>query len=216
MKQTLRNLSLLLLTLLIGQQALAIGPTAQTLQKQWAVIKYQTEDDDKREKAMEQLAEEARQAVEAQPQDAEVLVWAAIVISSYAGERGGLGALGLAKESKALLERAEAIEPAVLNGSIYTSLGSLYYQVPGWPLGFGDDDKAETYLKKALAVNPDGIDSNFFWGDFLIDEGRYEEAVKALKKALDAPARSGREIADAGRREEIKEKLSLAEQRMNY
>lgn len=216
MNTTLRNLPLMLLSLLISQQGFAIGATAQTLQKQWAVVKYQTEEDDKREKAMEQLAEKARHAAEAHPQNAEVLVWSAIVISSYAGEKGGLGALSLVEESKALLEKAEALQPDVLNGSVYTSLGSLYYQVPGWPLGFGDDDKAEAYLKKALALNPDGIDANFFWGDYLIEEGRYAEAVKALQKALAAPARPGREIADAGRREEIKAKLALAEQRLNF
>ena len=98
----------------------------------------------------------------------------------------------------------------MLNGSIYTSLGSLYYQVPGWPIGFGNDDKAEKYLKKALALNPDGIDANFFYGDYLLEEGRYQEAVAALEKALHAPARPEREIADAGRRAEIQAKLKQA------
>ena len=210
MKLPLYPLSLLLIGFAFSQQSLAIGEIAQPLQKQWEVIKYRTEAA-QREKAMEQLAEKSREVVKQYPQDPEALVWSAIVISSYAGEKGGLGALGLAKEAKALLEQAEAINPDVLNGSVYTSLGSLYYQVPGWPLGFGDDEKAAKYLKKALAINPDGIDSNFFWGDYLIEEGRYEEAVQALKKALEAPARPGREIADAGRREEVKEKLAQAE-----
>lgn len=213
MKLPLYSLSMLLIGLAFSQQSLAIGEIAQPLQKQWEVIKYQTEKD-QREKAMENLAEKSREVMKQHPQDPEVLVWSAIVISSYAGEKGGLGALGLAKEAKALLEQAEAINPDVLNGSVYTSLGSLYYQVPGWPLGFGDDEKAETYLQKALAINPEGIDSNFFWGDYLIEEGRYEEAAQALKKALEAPARPGRELADAGRREEVKTKLALAEQHL--
>ena len=74
---------------------------------------------------------------------------------------GGLGALGLVKQAKASLEQALAIDPQALAGSAYTSLGSLYYQVTGWPLGFGDDDKAEAMLKQSLAINPDGIDPNY-------------------------------------------------------
>ena len=35
-----------------------------------------------------------------------------------------------------------------------SSLGVLYYKVPGWPIGFGDKDKARDLLQKALAVNP--------------------------------------------------------------
>lgn len=47
------------------------------------------------------------------------------------------------KEAKVLLEQVIEKAPETLDGSAYTSLGSLYYQVPGWPIGFGDDDKAE-------------------------------------------------------------------------
>ena len=36
-------------------------------------------------------------------------------------------------------------------GSAYTSLGTLYFKVPGWPVGFGDEEKAEELLRKALA-----------------------------------------------------------------
>ncbi len=79
--------------------------------------------------------------------------------------------------------------------------------MPGWPLGFGDDDKARQYLLKALELNPDGIDPNFFYGDFLIEQDQPERARKYLNKALDAPERPSRPLADSGRREEIRSKL---------
>ncbi|QTG98208.1 tetratricopeptide repeat protein, partial [Vibrio furnissii] len=63
-------------------------------------------------------------------------------------------ALSLVKEAKVLLEQVIETAPETLDGSAYTSLGSLYYQVPGWPIGFGDDDKAEAMLQKALEINP--------------------------------------------------------------
>ncbi|MBV2263899.1 MAG: tetratricopeptide repeat protein, partial [Thauera sp.] len=94
-----------------------------------------------------------------------------------------------------------------LDGSAYTSLGGLYYQVPGWPLGFGDDAQAEKLLKQALAINPGGIDPNYFYGDFLSRQKRYAEARTALEKALAAPDRPGRESADAGRRAEARRLL---------
>ena len=71
--------------------------------------------------------------------------------------------------------------------SAYTSLGSLYYQVPGWPVGFGNKAKAEQLLKQALAINPNGIDPNFFYGDYLLEQGRKAEARQALDKALVMP-----------------------------
>ena len=138
----------------------------------------------------------------------DLLIWSAIVKSTWAGAKGGLGALGLVKEAKAKLEIAIKQDPKALEGSAYTSLGSLYYQVPGWPVGFGDDEKAEKLLKQALAINPTGIDPNFFYGDFLLDQGDKAQAKVYLDKALAAPARPGREVADEGRRMEIRERLA--------
>ena len=120
---------------------------------------------------------------------------------------GGLGALGKVKEAKSLLEHALRVDPQALQGSAYTSLGALYYQVPGWPIGFGDDEQAEALLKQALALNPDGIDSNYFWGDYLIDQKRYAEARAALLKAQAAAPRPDRPLADQGRQAEIRARL---------
>ncbi len=134
---------------------------------------------------------------------AELLIWQGIILSTYAGAKGGLGALDLVKQAKASLEEAIKLDPKALDGSAYTSLGALYYQVPGWPVGFGDEEQAEVLLKKALAMNPDGIDPNYFYGDFLYREGRYTQAQAVLEKALAAPDRPGREVADNGRRAEV-------------
>jgi tetratricopeptide (TPR) repeat protein len=134
---------------------------------------------------------------------AEAWIWSGIVTSSWAGAQGGLGALSKVKDAKADLEKALALDPKALQGSAYTSLGALYDRVPGWPIGFGDSDKAEQLLKQALQLNPNGIDSLYFWGDHLYRQKRYGEARSALQKALQADPRPGREIADVGRRKEI-------------
>jgi len=131
------------------------------------------------------------------------LIWEAIIESSYAGAKGGLGALGLCKEARGNLEAALKLNPNALDGSAYTSLGTLYYKVPGFPVGFGDHDKARKLLKKALEINPNGIDPNYFYAEFLYEEGEYAQALQYLDKAAKAAPRPGRELADKGRRAEI-------------
>lgn len=177
-------------------------PRLQLLQGRWAEINYQVPAA-QREAEFAKLAAEADTLVRSNPQDAELHIWRGIILSTYAGAKGGLGALDLVKQSKASLERALALDPKALHGSAYTSLGALYYQVPGWPIGFGDDEQAEKLLKQALQLNPNGIDPNYFYGDFLFRQARYSEAKRALEKAQAASARPGREVADRGRQAEI-------------
>jgi tetratricopeptide (TPR) repeat protein len=189
----------------------AMSPELLALSESWANIKYQMPED-QRVEALKALNKRAVAMVEANPGKAEPLVWQAIILATTAGEKGGLGALSQVKLAKRLLEKAEAIDPDVLDGSVYTSLGSLYYQVPGWPLSFGNDEKAESYLQKALTVNPDGMDPNYFYGDYLLQEKAYKEAEAAFERALAAPPRENRPIADAGRRAEIESALAKLKQ----
>jgi tetratricopeptide (TPR) repeat protein len=172
----------------------------------WARVSYQTPDAEK-EAAFRTLNANAQHVSLAFPGKAEPLIWQAIILSSAAKAEGGLGALGKVKEARDLLLAAERINPTALNGSIYNSLGSLYAKVPGWPIGFGDKKKAREYFDKALAINPDGIDPNYFYADLLADQGDYARAAEHLKRALAAPPRAGREDADAGRRQEVMQML---------
>jgi tetratricopeptide (TPR) repeat protein len=169
---------------------------------EWAVIKYRTPEK-QQEARYHALAQEAHKLAEANPGRAEPLVWEGIALSSEAGAKGGLGALSLARAAKEKLELALKENDHALKGSAWTSLGTLYYKVPGWPIGFGDKARAEEMLNKALAMNPDGIDPNFFHGEYLYERKRYGEALKALEAAMKAPARPGRELADSGRHQEI-------------
>ena len=177
------------------------------LQRDWEVIRYQTPAAE-REKRFEALAGKAHQLSATYPGRSEPLVWEGIVVSSWAGEKGGLGALSLVKQAKAVYEQAIQIDGKALDGSAYNSLGVLYYKVPGWPLGFGDKDKAKELLQKALALNPQGIDPNFFYAEYLVETRHADEAVPYLERARQAPPRPGRQIADTGRREEVRALLA--------
>ncbi|MDP5035189.1 MAG: hypothetical protein NWQ42_03590 [Alishewanella sp.] len=182
------------------------------LQQRWAEIKYQ-QTGKQQESAYQALLTEASAARVEHANDANYLIWEGIIRSTYAGAVGGLSALSEVKAARKLFEQAIELDANALDGSAYTSLGSLYYQVPGWPVGFGSDKKAREYLLKGLAVNPNGIDANYFYGDFLLQQKDYQAAIAAFEKALAAPDRPGREQADLGRRQEIMQALSLAQQK---
>lgn len=184
--------------------ALASAPEdwIRPIQDRWAEIKYRLPDKQQPEQ-YRALAAQARKLAENHPGHAEVLIWEGIVLSSEAGARGGLGALPLVKQARDRLEEALKIDDQALSGSAYTSLASLYAKVPGWPIGFGDKARAETYFRQALAINPTGIDPNFFYAEYLAERGRPKEARAHLETALKAAPRPGRELADSGRRREI-------------
>jgi tetratricopeptide (TPR) repeat protein len=184
------------------------------LQTQWAKIKYQMSDKDRQLEAIHALETQAEGITAKYPSNPEPKIWEGIILSTDAGIVKGLSALDKVEKAKELFETSLTMNPNALNGSAHTSLGSLYYQVPGWPVAFGDDEKAEEHLKQALQLNPSGIDANYFYGDFLLQDDRLEEAKGYLNRALQAPDRPGRELADAGRRQEIKAALAQIDQKL--
>lgn len=207
MKKILAGLLTLSLALPFVAVAAPVDDAVAEIRRDWEVIRYQTPAAE-RQKRFEELATKAHKVSESYPDRSEPLIWEGIVVSSWAGEKGGLGALGLVKQAKATYEQAIRIDGSALDGSAYNSLAVLYYKVPGWPLGFGDKDKAGELLRKALAINPQGIDPNYFYAEYLVEIGRPDEAVTYLERALSAPGRPGRQIADAGRRAEAAELLA--------
>ena len=216
MRSLTKTLPSLVVALLLSAPLLAATPdeVIRPVQDQWAEIKYRVPEKQQADR-YEQLAQKSRQLVDANPGMAEVLVWDGIVLSSEAGARGGLGALSLAKDARQRFEEALKINDKALQGSAYTSLATLYAKVPGWPIGFGDKEKAEAYFKKSLAINPDGIDPNFFYAEYLAERDRNSEARQFLEKALKAAPRPGRELADKGRREEIRALLERLNKEAN-
>ncbi len=209
-KITIRSLCVFLSILALYSASADYSDAVTELQHDWAKVNYALQGDEQNA-AFEALADKATSMTQQHPGSAEVWIWDGIVKSTYAGAKGGLGALSLAKQSRKSLEKAMSIDDKALSGSAYTSLGTLYFKVPGWPAGFGSNKKAEAMLQKALMINPDGIDANYFFADFMRDRKHYAEAEKYLLKAQHANPRPERPLADEGRQKEIE--LALAEVR---
>lgn len=206
-KSLLLLLSGLLLNWILPAHADALGDDIARLQHGWADAYYQVPEKQK-EARFETLAADAQSVAERHAGRAEPLIWQAIILSSHAKFQGGLGALDKIKRARDRLLAAEKIDPQALDGSVYTSLGSLFAKSPGWPLAFGDKKQAKRYLDQALKINPAGIDPNFFYAELLADENKTDEARTYYEKALAAPPRPGRADADAGRRAEIQAALA--------
>lgn len=198
---------------LLADEGILVAPSLSELQRQWAIANYQLAGEEQN-KAFSTLIADAEVATKVDADSAEVWIWDGIIKSSYAGVKGGLGALALVKSSRKSLERAVELNGNALQGSAYTSLGVLYYRTPGWPIAFGDHKKAKELLQQAIKIDPDGIDTNYFYGDYLIGEKEYQEAKKYLLKAKSAAPRVGREVADQGRQQEIEQALAVVEKKL--
>ncbi len=169
----------------------------------WARIVYDVKGSSTQTKALDKLAKDAATVVARYPGKAEPLLWQGIVTSEQANRANFFHKLGLATRARDLLARAYAIDPRAAKGGAAMSLAVLYYKVPGSPIGFGDDEKAGRLLKEALALDPGGMDANYFYADYLLDQGDKADARTYALKALRAPHDGTRPLWDTGRRREV-------------
>ena len=180
------------------------------IQHEWEAANYGTGPKAERRAAFDALVEHSAQFAEQYAAEPEAIAWDGIVLSTYAGVVSKLSAMRYAKAARERLHQAEAMDPTALSGGIYASLGALYSKVPGGFMGFGDDELAEQYFQKAISVDAANLDSNYFYGEFLLEHGRAAEAVTYLTRALESPTVEGRPMFDAGRRAEVRALLESA------
>ena len=203
----MKLLKILFSTLILTSSTMALAqlpPDVAQLQTRWDEVNYLLKDKEQKI-AFEQLVVQAEKVVSANTNSTEALIWLGVIKASFAGAKSAIdfSAMSLAKSAKIDFEKALTADEYALQGSSYTNLGVLYYKVPGWPIGFGDEEKAKEYLQKALAIDSIGIENNYFYADYLIEQRQFSEAEKYLLKAKSAPSRLNRPVADKGRQDEI-------------
>lgn len=176
----------------------------------WAHITYEVKGSSTQTKALDKLAAQAAVVVKRYPNQSEPLLWQGIVRSEQANRANIFHKLSLATEARDILARAYALDHHAANGGAAMSLGVLYYKVPGSPIGFGDKPRALRLLREALSQDPNGLDANYFMGDYMLDQGENAAARSYLQKALRAPHDTSRPAWDAGRRRAVRALLAKA------
>lgn len=184
----------------------------QRLWDEWGEIFYVVPEG-QRAMRFETFLPHVKELVAQHPNQAEPLILEAIVLCTYAASDFGLGALRKVDEARALLLKSIDIDPRARSGAAYITLGNLYYRLPGWPISFGDEEQGRRYFEGALKLSPDGIDSNFFYGDYLLDRGVYDQALTFLEKADRAPIRAENRLSDLNVKKEVAKALIAARQR---
>lgn len=204
----------LALTILASVPGVAAEPSAhqqvQSLQDEWADIFYHLPADEQAEK-FKTLLPRVHALVDRYPQEAEPLVMEALVLYTYAASEFSFSSLSKVKRARELLVKSIAIDPKAMEGSAYLTLGNLYYRLPGWPISYGDDKLARQYLEAALKLFPEALDTNYFYGDFLMGQGEFRQAIPYLEKADKAPIRAQMRLSDLKLKEELKHRLKAAQ-----
>lgn len=110
------------------------------------------EEEENQAKLFKEGAEVARSAAERDPECGPCEFWTAIHMAQY-GERIGIfKMLGSLSEILTRLEKAAQLDPAHAMAGPYRVLGTIYQNLPG--IIGGDNDKAEVYFEKAIAITP--------------------------------------------------------------
>lgn len=183
-----------------------------SLESDWANVYYQN-DASRQRQTYPVLLEKAAELSKRYPNAAEPKIWQATIIATNAAFQSSFSALASLEKAKNLLEAAIAQNPNALDGAAYVTLGTLYYMVPGWPVSFGDNQMAEQLLQASLKINPNGIDANYFYADYLLQQDRTAEAEEYLRKAVQAPLRKQQMFADSQLQNEAKMALVNTQQR---
>lgn len=207
----MKNLFFVVFLLLFTQGAWADSMQDRVLkiEESW-VDTTQVDPSAERKNVFLRLASDISDVVTAFPSQAEPLILKSAILLTMAEDASSFVALGLVKQAKKLLSKAIDINPEARDGSALVTMGVLYYKVPGWPIAFGDNDEAEVYLLKALEISPDGVTSNYFYAEFLLEQGKDELAVSYLNKAIGAEIDPQHTSFEIKIRQKAKAKAALA------
>jgi tetratricopeptide (TPR) repeat protein len=173
----------------------SLKDSLKDIELEWAKVYYE-QPKQKQQAAYPVLLDKMQQLAKLDPNDAGVIYWTALIKASYAAHQNPVDALAAIHEVRDLLIKAIAINPKVMNGAAYVVLGTLYDKVPHWPIAFGDDATAKKMLQTALEISPNGVESNYFYGEFLLNHDDSQAASNYFKKAIAVPVRSEQPYPD--------------------
>jgi len=211
----MKKTTIVALTLLFSStlSATSLEFEINQIESEWATI-YYTKDSLEQSASYPKLLIKLSNTAKQYPNAFELKIWQAIIIATNAAYESPFTALESIKKSKKILESSISTKPNALQGAAFITLGTLYYLSPGWPISFGNEDKAEQLLKTGLKLNPNSIDSNYFYADYLLTTNRQQEASKYFKIATNIPSRPAQKLADDSLKKEASLALIEAEKRI--
>ncbi|MFC3023877.1 tetratricopeptide repeat protein [Vibrio zhugei] len=178
------------------------------LQHQWAVCEYQIKGEDSKQSCFQDLVDEEQQHLTLHPNNPDLNIAFAINLASLANVSSTSDALSLIKQAKTRLEALKNTTSGQRHTAVLVTLGALYYRAPGWPISFGDDDKAGVLLAEAIKLSPDDITAHYFYGDFLAEQGQTQQAINVLKQGLQIETHHVQPLVVQGRKQDIQRLLS--------
>lgn len=188
----------------------AIAKTSRSIQAEWSEVFYLAPRAEQVAR-YRRLLERIRALKAEAPQRAEPLIVEAIILCTYSAAALGLDTLEMLEESRDLLKKSIERDPKALDGAAYVTLGNLYRRLPGWPLLYGDKKVAREVLTTGVRLFPEGIDTNYFMGDILLEEGDAKAALPYLEKAARASIRPTLRVSDEKLHKEAQEAVTLAQ-----
>lgn len=183
-----------------------------TYQQEWAHLMFEETNKEKQVEGIDTLLERVEKTLKEKPSSADMRIWLAKLKMQKASSLGFFKRDDMNKEALALLEQATLIDPKALDGYGYALLGHLYDTADAWPFSFGNRVKAKGYLLKALALDPDNLEANYFYGLYLKQYEGLDVAKPYFKKALEAKQYPDRKVAYLGLRDMIRDAMKKEEE----
>lgn len=190
--------------------AQALEDTFSDFENRWAMTVFELPIG-KRDRALKSLLFEARDLANKYSDLPKAAAWHGIVANECLRNGCMSRSTRLRREARDALLKAESLDPLVLDGLVYATLGTLYSHAPTYLGGFGSKTKGIGYMWRAIVLDPEGLDANYLYAELLVDEKRYKDAREVLVKASALPARPNHMRADLGRHRQIQALLEQVE-----
>jgi tetratricopeptide (TPR) repeat protein len=121
-------------------------------------------------------------------QNTSAIYFAGLNMLLYSQSKGVLDTLFALREVKKYFDAAYQKEPDFLHSSPPIGLGALYLFAPGFPIAFGDIDKAEQYLLEAVRQSPKNTTALVLLGAVYAKKGDRTVSLAAFRKVQKVPA----------------------------
>ena len=149
----------------------------------------------------------AKEMIKKHPKEPKAHMWKGALLGSWALEKGLLKALTQLKEIKRSFEKSMELDQNFLWGD--RLIGRCYRDAPGWPLSYGDNDKAIEYFEKAMKKNPADLRNQLDLAISFNKDKKYEEALKWAQEVIDKPMTKNLEVELIEAKQQAKEIIEV-------